>query len=112
MGEMSREEATRKVTEIIVDYFSQEQVYLIGSTARGEARPDSDIDFVVVLPDDAPSEMFWGGVHHRLRGIGYGIDVVPFRRSQFDRRSGWVMSLPAIALREGRLLYDASAVAA
>ena len=38
----------------VVAYFGPRQVILFGSHARGEAGPDSDIDLVVVLDDDAP----------------------------------------------------------
>ncbi|MBM3737662.1 MAG: nucleotidyltransferase domain-containing protein [Acidobacteria bacterium] len=110
---MTREEATERITKAIVEHYAPEQVYLIGSTARGEARPDSDIDFVVVVPDDTPNEVFWNGEFwNSIRGIGYGVDIVPFYARDFEKRSTWLMSIPAIALREGRLLYEAKAVPA
>ena len=108
---MRREDAIQDVVARLVEYYAPERIYLIGSTARGEERPDSDLDFVVVLPDDAPREKVIGGeIHQRLRGISAAVDVVPFRRSTFEARATWLMSLPAIALREGKLEYDASAV--
>ena len=61
MGEMTRDDAVREVVRRLVDYYQPERIYLIGSTARGEHRPDSDLDFVVVLPDDAPREKLIGG---------------------------------------------------
>ncbi len=109
---MRREDAVQDVVARLVEYYQPERIYLIGSTARGEDRPDSDLDFVVVLPDDAPREKVIGGeIHQRLRGIPAAVDVIPFRRSTFEARATWLMSLPAIALREGKLEYDASAVA-
>jgi predicted nucleotidyltransferase len=109
---MTREDTIREIVRRLVEYYQPERVYLIGSTARGEDRPDSDLDFVVVLPDDAPREKVIGGqIHQRLRGVPAAVDVIPFRRSTFEARSNWLMSLPAIALREGRLEYDASTVA-
>lgn len=41
---MTREEAIREVVRPLVDYYQPEKIYLIGSSARGEARPDSDLD--------------------------------------------------------------------
>lgn len=100
---MTRKEIVREVVARLIDYYRPERIYLIGSTARGDDRPDSDLDFVVVLPDDAPREKVVGGqVHQRLRGIPASVDVVPFRRSTFEARASWLMSLPAIALREGK----------
>jgi predicted nucleotidyltransferase len=109
---MRRKDAVQDVVARLVEYYQPERIYLIGSTARGEDRPDSDLDFVVVLPDDAPREKVIGGeIHQRLRGIPAAVDVIPFRHSTFEARAAWLMSLPAIALREGKLEYDASAVA-
>jgi uncharacterized protein len=106
---VTREDAIREVVRRLVDYYQPEKIYLIGSSARGEARPDSDLDFVVVVPDDTPrGRLTSGEVHERMRGIGMGVDIVPFTRSGFIQRSDWLMSLPAIALREGILEYDAA----
>ena len=33
-----------------------ERIYLFGSAARGDAGPDSDYDFMVIVPDTAPPE--------------------------------------------------------
>ncbi len=106
---MTREQTIQEIVAGLVEYYRPERIYLIGSTARGEDRPNSDLDFIVVLPDDAPREKIVGGqVHRILRGVPASVDVVPFRRSTFEARAGWLMSLPAIALREGKLQYDAS----
>ena len=40
----------------VVAYFQPRRVIVFGSVARGEAGPDSDIDLLVVLDDDAPAE--------------------------------------------------------
>ena len=105
---MTREDAIDKATGILARCYSPERIYLIGSSARGDAKPGSDLDFVVVLPDDAPCDLLWGaGAHQKLWEVPFAIDIVPFLRSTFEQRSGWLMSLPAIALREGRLVYAA-----
>ena len=102
------EEAIRRM----VEYFHPEQIYLFGSSARGDARASSDLDFLVVLPDDAPREQLLGGIYQHLSGIPVPIDVVAYRRRAFEERSDWLMSLPAIVLREGKLVYDARPKAA
>jgi predicted nucleotidyltransferase len=104
---MTREQAIQEITRRLVSYYQPERIYLIGSTARGEERAESDLDFVVVVPDGTPRTKMFGGIQQRLLDVPFAVDVVPFRRSAFQERSGWVMSLPAIALREGKLLYDA-----
>jgi len=107
---MTRAEAIEEATRRLVRFYEPDQVYLMGSSARGDGGPESDLDFLVVLPDDAPRQKLIGaGIHRELWGIPFAVDVMPFRRSAFEARSGWLMSLPAIALREGRLLYERTA---
>lgn len=97
----------------LVAYFSPEQIYLFGSAARQQDRPGSDLDFLVVLPDSASRELLTSGREYEcLSGVPIPVDVVPCRRSTFEARKDWLMSLPAIALREGRLIYDARCQAA
>ena len=111
--EVDRTATVREVVRRLVDYFSPEQIYLFGSTARGEGRRDSDLDFLVVLPDTAPSHLLVSGKEYELfSGLRVAVDVVPWTRSRFEARKDWLMSLPAIALREGKLLYDARSQAA
>ena len=104
---MTREQAITEITRRLVAFYDPLRVYLIGSSARGDAREQSDLDFVVVVPDATPpSQLFEGGVHRALWEVPVAVDVVPFRESAFRERASWLMSLPAIALREGKLLYD------
>ena len=51
--------------------YEPERVYLFGSRARGEAGPDSDYDFLLVVPDDAPPERRQSRLaYEALRGTG------------------------------------------
>jgi predicted nucleotidyltransferase len=110
---MDREVAIREMIRRLVGYFGPEQIYLFGSAARGEARPDSDLDFLVVLPDDAPRALLLSGrEYEHLSGIPVAADIVPMRRSTFEARKNWLMSIPALAIREGQLVYDANPKAA
>jgi predicted nucleotidyltransferase len=113
MEGMTREEAIAEITRRLVDYFHPERIYLFGSVARGDEGWDSDLDFCVVLPDDAPAGLYGPGVRRVLRGVGTAADVVRWPASDFDARAAHVAaSLPATILREGKLLYDSRRVAA
>jgi len=110
---MTRAESIAEITGRLVEYYQPERIYLFGSAARGDEGPDSDLDFCVVLPDDAPQSLYEPGVRKALRGIGTAADVVRWPASDFDARGAFVAaSLPAAILREGRLLYDTRRVAA
>jgi predicted nucleotidyltransferase len=113
MGQvMTKQETIEEVTRRLVKFYQPVRIYLFGSEARGDSGPDSDFDFLVVVPDATPDSVFRNGeVYGRLRGIGVPVDVVPWRQSDFDGRSAHVRSsLPATVLREGRLVYDSEPV--
>ncbi len=103
----TKHEAIAEITHRLVEYYHPERIYLFGSAARGDEGPDSDLDFGVVLPDDAPESLYRPGVHRALWGVGTAADVVRWPASDFDARATHVAaSLPATIVREGKLLYD------
>lgn len=110
---MTRDQAITEITRRLVGYFHPERIYLFGSAARGDAGPNSDLDFCVVLPDDAPERLYRPGIHRVLWGVGTAADVVRWPASEFESRAAHVKaSLPATIVREGKVLYDARTVAA
>jgi predicted nucleotidyltransferase len=110
---MTRQEAIEEITRRLVEYYRPVRIYLFGSEARGDAGPDSDLDFCVVLPDEAPKTLYGPGVRRALSGVGTAVDVVRFPLTDFEGRAAYVVSsLPAAVVREGRLLYDAGRMAA
>ena len=100
-----------KLAEIVrrlVDAYQPEEIYLFGSAARGQAGPDSDYDLLLIVPDAAPPERRRSRLAYQaLRGTGSAADVIVWTRSRFDSRTHLRASLPAIVLREGKLLHAA-----
>src|SRR5713101_5568461 len=94
---MTRDQAIDEITFRLVEYYHPERIYLFGSAARGDDGPDSDLDFCVVVPDEAPDDLIRSGeIYSVLRSMGYPKDVVPWRRGDFDARAAHVRaSLPA-----------------
>jgi len=85
-----------------------ERIYLFGSAARGDAGPDSDYDFMVVVPDAAPpGRKDCGRAYLALRGLGIPKDVLVWTRSAFEEQLRLRASLPSTIVREGKLLYAA-----
>lgn len=109
-GQLTKREVIEEMTRRLVEYYRPVRIYLFGSEARGEAGPDSDLDFLVVVPDETPEEILRSGdIYSRLSGLGMPKDVIPWRQSDFDARAAHVRaSLPATVLREGRLLYESA----
>ena len=66
------------------------QLSLFGSVARGEARPDSDVDVAVRLDPMRGIDLFdLGGINMRLQNLlGTSVDLItePTRRLRFQER--------------------------
>ncbi len=109
-AQLTKQEAIQEMTRRLVEFYRPVRIYLFGSEARGEAGPDSDLDFLVVVPDDTPEPIMRSGeVYSRLSGFGVPKDVIPWRQTDFEGRAAHVRaSLPATVVREGRLLYESS----
>ena len=95
------------VIERIVEVLDPEELWLFGSRARNTNSPDSDWDFMAVLPDDAPDRMLdlatvWADLRE-LRRIR--VEVIPIRRRDFDEDRTTPGELAEAVAREGRVVY-------
>jgi len=88
-------------------------VWLFGSRARGDARPESDFDLLVVLPDGLPERAYThAAVAEPLVACGLAYDVVPCRWSDYRAERAAGDGIAAAATRDGRLLYEDAALRA
>jgi uncharacterized protein len=101
-----RDPVMREMVRRLVAAYHPERVYLFGSTARADASASSDLDVLVVEPDDvSPDRLRSRLAYKALWGLGVAADVVVMRRSEFETRAGVPTSLPATVLAEGVLLH-------
>ncbi|MEO5375080.1 MAG: nucleotidyltransferase domain-containing protein [Alphaproteobacteria bacterium] len=93
----------------VVAYFRPRRVILFGSRALKNAGPDSDIDLVVILDDDAPPEKVTlkAGFESR-RDYHKATDVIPVRESVFSRRARVPGTLAYEVARNGVVVYERS----
>lgn len=91
----------------VVDYFHPLRVVLFGSRARGESGPDSDIDLLVILDDDAPPDRLTlrAGWESR-RGYDRPADVIPVRQAVYRRRAKIAGTLAYEAEIDGIAVYE------
>ena len=91
----------------IADGIQPRAILVFGSRARGLARPDSDLDLLVVADVDGPGRPTWDETYLRIMQLLWGvrmpIDVVLCAAAEFERwrttrnhvygqaaRDGWV----------------------
>ena len=91
-----------------VDALHPLEIYLFGSHASGIPHRHSDLDFLVVVADDA-------GSRHELTGRGYialyglpvPVDLVVQYRRDMERWAPVKFSLPYEVTHNGKLVYAA-----
>ena len=97
-----------EIVRRLAEAYRPERIYLFGSTARGDAGPDSDYDLMIIIREDAPLQLRSEDLAYRaLRGTGTAADVLVWSRDDFDRQLHLKASLPSTVIREGKLLYGA-----
>jgi predicted nucleotidyltransferase len=91
----------------VVEYFHPRRVILFGSKARGHANADSDIDLLVILDDDAPTERLTlrAGWESR-RGFDRAADIIPVRDIVYRRRAKIAGTLAYEAAIDGIAVYE------
>jgi predicted nucleotidyltransferase len=103
-------DALAAVVAKIVDAVEPDAIWLFGSRARGDARPDSDFDLLVVgKPGGALTSDDYEKVDRPLNGLGVGCDVVPCAAEDFEEATQLNTSFVSRIVAEGRLIYQAAA---
>ena len=84
------------------------KVILFGSRARGEARPDSDLDLLVIEPDEVPKRRAeTARLRRELRGLEVALDVIVISAKHAEEWGHFKGSMLNEALSEGRVLVEA-----
>jgi uncharacterized protein len=98
------------MVNIIVRELAPEAIILFGSRARGDARPDSDIDLLVVEAEPFSAQRSRRSettrLYRLLRDMPLAKDLLLYSKDEFDF---WKTSLNHVvgrAHREGRVLHE------
>jgi predicted nucleotidyltransferase len=83
------------------------RIILFGSAARGDMRPDSDLDILVVVSDGTPRRQTAQIIYQNLIGLRAAVDVVVATESDLQQYGDNFSLVYYPALREGRAIYAA-----
>lgn len=104
--DLLKDERLARLLEDVVRTQHPLAVYLFGSRAEGRARPDSDYDLMIVLPDEATEEALDPGRAYES-GIRAHVpaDIIPTTRELFLACRGELSTLEGVVHERGKLLY-------
>jgi len=107
-GNRVSDEQLDEIVRRLVKALSPVCVVFFGSHAYGHPRPDSDVDIMIVVSDDAPNRYELSRrAYAALGDIDVPVELHFSRAAQFERFSTVVGSLQREVKRRGRVLYAA-----
>ncbi|HLG13988.1 MAG TPA: nucleotidyltransferase domain-containing protein [Blastocatellia bacterium] len=105
MATQSVERLIDKMVRRIVKRFDPEKIILFGSHAKGTARPDSDVDLLIVMPVAGSKRKIQLELRTALHDVRLPKDVIVTTPEDFEWRKDVVGTIEYPAATEGKLLY-------
>jgi predicted nucleotidyltransferase len=106
-------EHLRSLAEIVAKASGAVKVVLFGSRARADDHENSDVDFLLLVPDEAWSDALFECMEPALRaqdalwdaGARLRFDLIPMRLTAFEREAS---VLARVVKREGIVVFDST----
>lgn len=93
------------MTQRLAAQFNPQRIVLFGSRARGDARPDSDVDLLVVLDEVENRTLAAVEMRRAVADMPIGKDIIVTTPEEILRRGDLVGTVLRPALQEGREVY-------
>jgi len=100
------DDLVQEVVQRIVEAAQPDKVILFGSRARGNARPDSDFDLVVIKNSDEPGYRRDASLYLALAGLNAPVDVMVYTPEEVREWSAVPQAFITTAVREGKVVYE------
>ena len=100
------QEAIDEVVRQIAEKFHPQKIILFGSYARGNPRPESDVDILVVM-DTKLKESQQSLQIRRYLNLFFGLDIILYTPKRLDERIAMGDYFVQDILEEGKVMYEA-----
>src|SRR5271167_1218841 len=84
---------------------SPHKIVVFGSRSRGDARPDSDLDLLILEDSELPRYQRSPRYYHALAGVFPAKDILVYTPDEVNEWRDVPNAFVTTALREGRVLY-------
>ncbi len=95
-----------EVVRRILTIGSPIKIILFGSHAKGFARPDSDLDLLIIEESDLPRYRRSGPYRRALCGVSPAKDIVVWMSQEVEEWKPVPNAFISTVLAEGKLLYE------
>ncbi len=106
----TEQDLLQTMVDIIVREADPEQIILFGSRARGDARPDSDVDLLIVESEPFSAKRSrikeTARLAMALANFEVSKDLLLYSRDEFEARKNSLNHVVGRAFREGRILHE------
>ena len=104
---MISEQTIQQAVARLVAAANPSKVILFGSYARGDATEDSDLDLMVIEPEEVNQFDEMVRLRNVMGDMQVGVDLLVYSDREAFRRSQVPGTLLYWAFKEGRVMYDA-----
>jgi len=95
------QEAVRRLRKAVMP----ERIILFGSRARGDGRPDSDFDLLVIAESDEPRWVRSAPLYTLLADLPAEVEILVYTPEEVREWEGVPQAFLTTAVREGKVLY-------
>jgi predicted nucleotidyltransferase len=95
-----------EVVRRLVEAIDPDKIILFGSRARGDPRPDSDLDLLIVRESAEKPHRRAIPAYEALSGLGVPKDILWYTPQEVEDWSAVKYHVATRAVKEGRVLYE------